>query len=450
LKQRSYFLFLLFVLVANQLFSQIKYSGSINLEGYSSTEERLPFWMYSNTRGRISEKSNFSGWISGKAIYEFNQNSSLEFGGGVLYQDELRNNDFIDELYVNYKVSWLEIVLGRKQKQELYNGLSATNENFAWSLNARPLPGIQIKSHRPIYFNKNEKLGFEFSLNDYLLGDDRFVKDARLHHKSFHIVYNYSSTLNIKAGIQHFAQWAGNSPESGQQPSGFSDYLRVFAGREGGKNSVDGDRVNVLGNHLGTYELYLTKNFQNSSVKFIYNHFFEDGSGTRFANFPDGRYGLFWEKNEKNKLVNSFLYEFYYTKNQSRYSTGPHKNDNYFNNILTYKSGWTYQRRILGLPFFDYDQDKDFISGSRFLAHHLGLAGSWSKSDSFDYKLLASYVKKYGTYNKRYVPNQEEVYLNYNLGLFKNPFNLNLILSAEYSNLAQPIYGAGLSLSKQF
>ncbi|TVZ26033.1 capsule assembly protein Wzi [Gillisia sp. Hel_I_86] len=450
MKPKSHYIFLLFILAANQLFSQIEYSGSINLEGYASNKDELPFWMYSNTRGRVSEKSNFATWINGKAVYGFSSNSSLEVGAGILYQDELRNDDFIDELYASYKISWLEIVVGRKQKQEFYNGLSATNESFAWSLNARPLPGIQIRTQRPIYFNENEKLGVEFSLNEYLLGDDRFVKAARLHHKRFHVVYNPHPGFSIRAGIQHYAQWAGDSPESGPQPSGFSDYLRVVSGREGGENSVVGDRMNVLGNHLGSYELYLTKKFENASVKLIYNHFFEDGSGTRFDNFPDGRYGIFWEKDSKEGFVNSVLYEFYYTKNQSTNSLSPHGKDAYFNNFQTYRSGWTYQRRVLGVPFFDFSEEKDIVVGNRFLAHHVGFSGSLTKSREFEYKILSSYVKKYGAYLKRYSPNREEIYLKYDLGLFKDPFNLNLIMSAEYSNIAQPIYGAGLSLSKQF
>jgi len=207
LKHKILFLFLLLISAVDPVFSQVEYSGSINLEGYYSNKDKLPFWFYSNQRGRVSEETNFDGWISGKMNYDFSKNSGLEIGGGILYQDAVKDEVFIDELYADFKYSWLEVIAGRKQKEELYDGLSATNENFAWSLNARPLPGIQIKSSEPIYFNKNKKLGFEFSWNEYLMGDDRYVKGTRLHYKSLYLLYNFKSDWSLKAGIKHFAQW---------------------------------------------------------------------------------------------------------------------------------------------------------------------------------------------------------------------------------------------------
>ena len=442
---------LLIIFAGSNAFSQIQYSGSINLEGYYSNQDELPFWFYSNQRGRVSEETNVTGWINGKLDYEISQNSSIELGGGLLYQDAYDDEISIDELYANFTYKWLQIVAGRKQKEKYYNGLSATNENFAWSSNHRPLPGIQIKSSRPIYFNENKKLGFEFSWEEYLMGNDRFVEGARLHSKSLYLVYNFTDNWHLKGGIRHFAQWGGDSPESGPQPEGFTDYLRIIGGKEGGENARGGDRQNALGNHLGTYELYLTKKFDDFSLKFIYNHFFEDGTGSRYVNFPDGRYGIFYENREENSLINSAIYELYYTKNQSINSSGPHKNDYYFNNVLTYHSGWTYQRRIIGVPFFDYSQEEDQVIGNRFLAHHLGISGVLGNSDkNFPFKLLASYIKKYGSHFKKYDPTRDELYLNYEMGLFKKPFNLNLILGTDYSNIAKPKYAIGLHLSKNF
>lgn len=438
---------MIFLSVGITSFSQIEYRGEVNLEGYYSNKEKLPFWFYSNQRGRISEETNVAGWISGNVNYEFSSESSLEVAGGILFQDAFSDEVFIDELYIDYKYRWLQIIGGRKQEKELYHGLSATNENFAWSLNARPMPGFQIQTSRPFYLNENKKLGFEFSWEDYLTGNDRFVEGTQLHIKSVYVVSNFVNSWQLKAGVKHFAQWGGDSPESGPQPQSFSDYLRIISGREGGENAVDGDKVNVAGSHLGTYELYLTRKFQNFDIKFIYNHFFEDGTGSRYANFPDGRYALYFEKHDKGSFLKGWMYEFYYTKNQSNNSSAPHKNDNYFDNRVTYNSGWTYQRRIIGVPFFDYSREEDKVIGNKFLAHHIGMNGNLR---SYPFKLLATYIRKYGTLSKSYNPGREEVYLKYEMALMEKPFNLKMMLGAEYSNIAEPIYGAGVSLSRSF
>ena len=49
-------------------------------------------------------------------------------------------------------------------------------------------------------------------------------------------------------------------------------------------------------------------------LQFMYNHLFEDGSGRRFNNIPDGRYGVFFRNKDETKLFNALLYEIYYTK----------------------------------------------------------------------------------------------------------------------------------------
>ena len=89
---------LLIIFAGSNAFSQIQYSGSINLEGYYSNQDELPFWFYSNQRGRVSEETNVTGWINGKLDYEISQNSSIELGGGLLYQDAYDDEISIDEL----------------------------------------------------------------------------------------------------------------------------------------------------------------------------------------------------------------------------------------------------------------------------------------------------------------------------------------------------------------
>ncbi|AVR45288.1 hypothetical protein C7S20_08425 [Christiangramia fulva] len=438
-------------MAASFSYSQVEFSGSLNLEGYYSTKDKLPFWFYSNQRGRVSEETNFDGWISGRMNYDISSSTSLEIGGGLLYDDNFSDEIFLDELYADLKWKKLELIGGRKQKEEFYNGLSATNENFAWSLNARPLPGIQFRTSEPIYFNENEKLGLEFSWNEFLMENDRIVKGAHLHYKSLYLIYNFKNNWHLKAGITHFALWGGDSPRWGKQPEGIKDYLKIITGREGGDNSAEPDQQNVIGAHSGTYELYLTKDFIDYRLKFIYNHFFEDGTGSRYANFPDGRYGIYYENKKENTLITSAIYEFYYTRDQSDGSTAPHEHDFYFNSFSMFNNGWTYYKRIIGVPFFDYDPEIGIVAGNKFLAHHIGINGNLNLGfHNYPYKLLLSHVLKEGMYDRPYIPKRKELYFNYEMRLLQRPFNLSIQLGTEFSNVAEPIFGAGLSLSKHF
>ena len=441
-------LLILFLIIAIPVIAQVEYSGSINLEGYYSNNEELPFWFYSNQRGRISEETNIAGWISGRMNYKISNKSSLEIGAGLLYQDDYLNDDYIDELYADFKYSWIQLIAGRKQEEELYDGLSASNENILWSLNSRPLYGLQLQTNRPVYFSPNQRIGLLFAWEDYYQNDHEF-SNRFTHHKKLQLVLNFSESFTVQGGIQHFAQWGGNSERFGKQPESIKDYLRIVGGRAGGDTAVKGDQENALGNHLGSWELYLTKRFRNSELKFIYNSIFEDGSGSRLANFPDGRYGLFWKSEEKDRLVNSAIYEYYHTKDQS-HDVNRWGADNYFNSSF-YTRGWAYQNKVIGSPLFTYDPEINKVINNKFSAHHIGIGGGFNyKFVAYPYKLLITYLRKDGTYLQRYIPKRDEIYLNYNMQLLQKPFDLRINLGAEYSSVATPIYGVGLSLSKQF
>lgn len=451
---KQYFLPLLLLISIQTSFAQFSWNAEFNLKGMASTEEDLPFWMVHNQRGRILEDSNFAGWITARSQYTFKNNSVLEIGAGILGREGSGDNLFVDELYGHYETKFWSFTAGRKQQEELYNGLSASNRSILWSLNARPLPGLQLKTTRPVFLLKN--FGFEAEWAEYLMDDERFVDNTRLHHKSFQLVYSTTDKdFRITAGIQHFAQWGGDSPVFGEQPTGVEDYLRIVTGREGGTNAVGGDQQNALGNHIGGYELLVKKTFSKFKVELFYNHLFEDGSGSRLGNTPDGRYGVFIDRMEKEAWINSLVYEFYYTKHQSHTTSGAHISDDYFNNY-SYRSGWTYHNLVIGAPFFltnyydeEYTQGFVRIGNNIFVAHHLGLEGL--AFNRIPYKFLSSYRKNYG--HKRLAPGFQNVdhyttddprgksmlpsevlstYLD--LKILQTPLNLNLQFGTDFSS----------------
>lgn len=424
-------------------------SANLNLVGLGYAQDEAPFWLYSNKRGRLNEAANMAAWGDISTKYFFPDDAFIEGGIGILYQDGYSNEVQFDESYITFQNDWLTATLGRKQKEELYKGLSATNENILWSLNARPLPGIQFSTARTIFFGKERRgLGFDACLEEYLTDDDRYVDETRIHHKSFHLVYRSSEKFQIRVGLQHFAEWAGISPVYGPLPSSFQDYLNVFAGREG-SDSVNGEEANSLGNHLGSYELYLNTEIAKYKIQLIYNHIFEDGSGRVLRNTPDGRYGIYIEDVDPvaDRWVDAVMYELFYTKNQSRKSPTSDGRDNYFNNNL-YRSGWTYEHRVIGVPFITLDEDRFRIANNTLIAHHFGITGLLF--EKLPYKFLTSYRINYGAKGGSPKPQSEILSTYLELAVVHGFVDVNLEMASDFSSIAAPNPGIGVRLSKSF
>ncbi|MGY5846915.1 capsule assembly Wzi family protein [Salegentibacter sp. HM20] len=422
----------------------LSYSLDLQATGLVYSEETSPFWMHSNQRGRIDEATNFSGLLSGKIQYALEPETLFEFGAGSLYQDGFTNDLQADELYFAFQKSWFSAVLGRKQRPDLYNGLSATNENIVWSLNARPMNGIRLFTNRPVFFKNNRGIGFKAALEEYITDDERFVEDTRVHHKNFHLVYR-AAQLQVSAGLEHFVQWGGVHPEFGQLPASFSEYKNVFFGKEG-DDIVGGQEVNALGNHLGSYVINLQTSFRNYDVELIYNHLFEDGSGRVLRNTPDGRYGLYLSDREPGeKLIQNIMYEFYYTKNQSKNFPSDDFIDNYFNNNL-YRSGWTYGNKTLGVPFISTRSLNSNYYNNTILVHHLGISGY---SGNVPYKLLLSYRKNYGPLLGGEIPPHTVFSTYLELKVYQGILDVNLLIASDFSSLGDSNFGGGIQISRK-
>ncbi len=120
---------------------------------------------------------------------------------------------------------------------------------------------------------------------------------------------------------------------------------------------VGENEINGLGNHLGGYEVQLNTSFSHFKISLVYNTIFEDLSGIKLRNTPDGRYGIYMEDRETEKWVQAFMYEYYFTRHQSKTYPTTDGKDNYFNNQV-YQSGWTYEKRIIGLPFIMLNDER--------------------------------------------------------------------------------------------
>ncbi len=426
------------MLVAQNLFSQtFDATGEVNVKALASTGDRLPFWLHSNQRGRVYEESNISTLLKGMMIYEDAfEDLHFEAGAGILFLDGTTTQKVVaDEVYGRFQNSWTQLTLGRKQPVAVYNGLSATNEDILKSLNARPLPGVEISTNGLIFpFKYEQGLGFDAGWGEYLMEEERFMQEARLHHKRFSLAYRTAGNFQVEIGYRHYAQWGGNAREgtTRELSQSYSDAISLKHNSQ---------------HHLTSYKVRLSQEFRSFALELLYDHIATDESGRHFANTPDGRYGIFFHTREKDRIINSAIYELYYTQNQSYESSG--FIDNYFNHHV-YRSGWTYMNKVIGAPFFTYDPEADRIVNNKFTAHHVGIGGQFSTYfKTYPYRLLLSFSRNDGVYERRYRPEQNIFSGYFDMRILNDFIDINLELGTEINNTASPNFGAGVHLKYQ-
>ena len=323
---------------------------SISAMGFGATADNLPFWFYSNTHGRIDAETNVAGLLQGRVSYNLSSKSYFELGAGIVASNGNKNSVRRDELYLSFVNSWLKATVGSKTPFEKHQGLSVVADNFLMSGNARALPGLIVEASNPLKLSKTFEI--DWGIAHYELNDNRFVNDTKVHYKRLALILNIDSRNSFTGGIEHYAQWGGTSPEFGELPSSFNDYLNVVIAGRSSQDTVIGEELNSLGNHLGIYNFEYNFTPVSGRFSFYHQHPFEDGSGTAFKNFPDGIWGFYFGPNtiDFDSFVTGFLLEYVQTTNQSGSDLLGSARDNYFSNSV-YASGWTYHNNTIGLPF---------------------------------------------------------------------------------------------------
>lgn len=439
---------LIFLLSVSAAFSQdINYSVTANAQGIIYSGVESPFWIHSNQRGRIDEKTNFSSWVTGTGTYDFWEGGTVKAGVGILYNDGFTNEAKLDEFYLRFENNLVDIYAGRKQKEEFFSGISATNENVLWSLNSRPVPGLSLEI-KPVTLFKRAGIGVKASWEEFFSDEQvRHIQNIRIHHKSFHFIFNGIRNFELVAGGHHYVQWGGKSSEYGELPTGLNDYLKVITGGSiiNGDGAVGEQEINGLGNHLGGYEVQLNTSFLHYDISLVYNTIFEDLSGIKLRNTPDGRYGFYIEDQEVDKWVQALMYEFYFTRHQSKTYPTTDGKDDYFNNHL-YRSGWTYENRIIGLPFMMLDDDRFRVAHNNIVAHHIGITGN--AFYNYPYKFLASYRGNYGAKAGASRPIEQIISTYLDVEVWQEFVKVNLQVGADLQYHDSSQVGFGLRLSK--
>lgn len=406
----------------------MKWQAETDLLG--GTGEYLPFWSRTGRNGIVPYSS--SALVIGGADVEYKAQNGIYFEAGTNLVGSLesqnpihssRPNAIVDRLYVGGGWKMLHLEAGMKPRENELGDLSISGGNVLWSNNARNVPGINGWSDW-IYFEKGHWFGFKGNIGHYQMIDNRYVTGTMLHNKSLSLKAAAGRKVDLIFGVDHWAQWGGNSPKYGPQPSSLIDYWRIICVQAGGEDATASDQLNVLGNHLGREYWRVEWRASKFTMTFQYDMPFEDNGGIKkLQNFPDGVWSLKFSFADRDAFVTDVIGEFINTTWQA----GPkhdrpateeemkHQNpespyygkivlggvDNYFNNG-TYSSGWTNYGRVIGLPLIltsapNEDGIVKGIVNNRVRAYHIGLRGN--AFDGVPYILKSTYSSNWGRYN---------------------------------------------------
>jgi hypothetical protein len=437
------------ILISSSSLSQnFDFKGSVTLHGIVSNEKTIPFWFFTNTSTALNANTNFSGIGEITSTYLLD-NSSFEAGAMFFYRDGLNDEFQRGDLYLSFKNNWIKATLGSKQREQVLEGLSISNQNFLWSWNARPMPGLILEANDPIKLT--ETFSIDWGIAHYSLNDDRYVENTRVHYKRLGLIVTFNKKNKLKAQIQHFAQWAGTSPTYGDLNDDFSAFIDVFIAAKSPETTSDEETPNALGNHMGSFLLDYELSTDFGSFSIYHEHPFEDGSGTRWANFPDGVWGVFYTPNDQSFLSN-ILYEYIDTSDQSGL-TGGSGIDNYFHNNL-YRSGWTYEGNIIGVPLIIADRsividdNTSPIIGNKSSSHHFAAKGSIK---NINWMIKSTYTNNQGTFRHPFTPSLK---IWYNFISISYPFEkfgtITMIGGIDSSNVSDTKMGGGLIYNYSF
>ncbi len=464
---------------------EVNWEGTAN--ALYTTGEFLPFWARTNNDGIFPYAT--SGVLTAGADIRYGDSKGWGFEagtnlvGGIAQGTSYSSKGvygLVDRLYASGSWKMLHLDVGMKPRARELTDLSISGGNVMYSRNARNMPGINAWTDW-IYFEKGHWVGIKANYAHYQMIDNRYVTNALVHNKSVALKVALGRKVDLSFGFEHWAQWGGNSPKYGEQPATFKDYMRIVLGMGGGDGATASDQLNVLGNHLGKEYVRVDWRAKDFTMTFQYDKPFEDGSGMRFQNAPDGIWSLQFSLNNREQWVTDVIYEFITTTWQSgtahdRPATkeemanqnpdSPYYGkiviggcDNYFGNG-EYRSGWTYYNRIIGLPLLlpSAPNEEGITMGmasTRVRAHHFGIKGIAFKK--LPYKFLATYSRNYGRYHQgdesffASKPQQFSLALEADFGqrLWKKelPIAITLGLYADFGQVYQDCFGFTVKFS---
>lgn len=412
--------------------------------------------MLANRYGRFSPTAG-NGYLDAGIFSDTikaDQRFDWDWGAEALGRYDGAYKGWLQQGYVGGKAGIFYLYAGLKEEHFGTQDPELSSGFIIWSGNARPIPRISLSTFDFVKVPWTKGfIEFKAGISHGWFGNDGYVKQAYLHHKYFYLRFGGLHAFHLTAGLHHFVQWGGNSPEFGRLPSGVHDFAKVFFAHEG-NDSVPGvpynEWENRFGNHLGTKDISLDYRFNaGPEIKVYWQNFIEDITGMGFRNLSDGLWGIQFKKPDRIKIG----YEFFRSMTrQLNMKNGSLQGgtDNYFNNGI-YKSGWAYQGYTLGNPMItspvllrDPDVPGDIVN-NRVAGHIVNIEYSRNRNI---FSLKYSYTRNYGNTHVLFVPSrkQHSILLSCRSQLFSDKLTGIFSVAYDAGNLLGDHLGVGLAL----
>ena len=430
-------------------------SYSLNARINVGSGSYAPFLSTANQFDRFSFEPNaLAAWGTLHKDIQLTRNFDYGFGleldGNVA---KTENRFFADEYYIQAKLYFLNLYIG--SKQEIFGNQDAelSSGGMLFSQNSRPMPKISLQTNG--YINVPYTKGYvevKGGISHGVFDDNIGITNLLLHHKYAYIRIGGSFPMKLNYGIQHEAQWGGESTSYGSMPVTWDNYYRIFLGKSGGTTANISDQINTLGKHQLSQNLGLDLNLKSVSISLYWQNLTEDPPVrfiTHTPNIADGLWGISVTL-PKVKLFHKFVLEYLSTTDHS----GPWHDldgviyggiDPYYLNGQVGK-GWTYYGMTIGNPWLTspkYNQDGSItILNNTVRLYYFSGKGDYKL---LDYKLTLAYSENYGLARQVYDNCKRQ--LSYQLETstrlkFLTNTNASLVLSGDQGTQ----YGNNLSL----
>lgn len=367
-----------------------KHSLRVNLNSFLTTDEQLPYWWVNQNSGRLkgSNSSQFLAQIYYNGIYEITNGIDFTWDTEITANINHRVKGNFIQSNIGLKSHSFSLKIGLDE--EFFGEYDKTLSfgNLVNNTNALPLPKISLSTNgwvpSPIF---GKALYYKGYIAHGWFEKTRYQSAAFLHQKFFYLQGRMiKDRLKLSVGLIHNAQWGGRNLSSEiSQPTGIKNYARVFLGGAGGSDALTTDQLNVLGNHLGTYDLSASFDFKDFSIKNYWQFLWEDLSGLVPLNWRDGLVGIEVGLKE-TPLLSKVIFEIVRTNSQD----ADHSitdgvlliaADDFLNNSV-YRSGWTYLNNIIGSPLFIRAQQTTGMPPliqNMINAWNFGISGNYQK-----------------------------------------------------------------------
>lgn len=394
-----------------------------------------PLWFTANRNGLSSIKPN-SAYLEAGLTFNKKLKHHWNIQAGLDLATAANNTSafIIQQAYADISWQCLSMSVGSKERDPFGKNPQLSSGGMVEGNNTRPVPqvrvGIEEFTNVP-FTNAWLKVKGHIAYGrftddrwqrDYVAVKKQYVEDVLYHSKSllFRIGKKEKFPLELDFGMIMAAQFGGKVYEydANRQTkqvyaisTGIKDFFDILIPGKGGDDTPWGDQVNILGNHLGCWNLSLSYYLSDWKLRGYYEHFFDDHSQMFFeyGRWKDGHIGLEVTL-PHNRWISTFVWEGLATKDQ----TGPmlydgfaghfseyqiSAKDNYYNNY--YYQSWQHWGMGMGNPLLPaplYNEDGSLLfKSNRILSQHIGFNGNPSKE--INYRVLMSYTRHWGTYD---------------------------------------------------